>query len=198
MPVSRPFVSIAIAVALAAVQARAADKTLKCDAAKLGAAAKYAACRLKADAKATKSGGSPAADHAKCEAKFLKTFDRIESKAGAGTCSVDGNAAALGSCLERVTVECMPLAAGCDGRGDCTACYDCAFAAGSCSPEADACTASPDCQAFGECLTSCTDDTCVDQCVTDHPTGAALLLAFQTCIFCTHCPVDCATVPTCS
>jgi hypothetical protein len=170
---------------------RAADKSTQCVAAKLTAASKYAACRLKADAKAAKTGGS--ADYSKCNTKFVKAFDRAEAKAGAGICPREGNGPAVSGCLDRVTSECTQEVSGCDGSGSCQTCQECAQAEGGpCFDEVNACLGDPDCSAFIDCLNTCgTDQTCVDQCAATFPNGASLYAAAVVCVVCDTCPGDC-------
>ena len=170
----------------------AADKGLQCVSAKLTAASKYAACRLKADAKAAKTGD--AADYSKCATKFVKAFDRAEAKAGSGVCPNEDNAPAVGSCLDRVTTECTPLVTvtGCDGTGDCNTCATCAQTQGGpCSDDVDACANDPDCGAFIECINPCGDQACFDQCVQEHPNGVQLYAMLFACVICDTCPGDC-------
>jgi uncharacterized protein DUF1566 len=85
---------ISACVALGALvcggSAWAATPADKCEAAKLGTAGKYAFCRLKADAKALKTGGSP--DYSKCDAAFAAKWAATETKA-AGACPSTGDQA---------------------------------------------------------------------------------------------------------
>jgi hypothetical protein len=69
-----------------------ADDAAKCEASKLGTAAKYDACRLKAEAKAVKKGGSP--DFSKCDAAYSPKWTQAETKAG-GMCPSNGDEAAV-------------------------------------------------------------------------------------------------------
>ena len=172
------------------VPSRAADKSAKCAAAKLAAAGKYAACRLAADAKATKTG--TAANYTKCGTKFLKSFARAESKAGPGICPSEGNQDLVSSCLDEATSQCATSVKGCDGTGDCGTCSGCAQGVGGpCQSAADACLQDADCVALANCATPCGDQTCIDQCTAQHPNGASLYAAAVTCIICNACPTDC-------
>jgi hypothetical protein len=67
--------SLCVLVAAAPAQAGDAEK---CAAFKLKFAGKYAACRLSADSKAAKIGGT--ADYAKCDAKFAAGYDKADAK----------------------------------------------------------------------------------------------------------------------
>ena len=82
--------SLALGVLLCGGSAWAATAADKCTAAKLGTAGKYEFCRLKADAKALKTGGLP--DYSKCEAAVTAKWGAIETKA-AGACPTTGDQA---------------------------------------------------------------------------------------------------------
>lgn len=58
--------------------AMAIDPAIRCEAAKLKAAGKYAACRLQAEAKAARGLDEPKFDD--CDAKFAEKWEQIESK----------------------------------------------------------------------------------------------------------------------
>jgi Protein of unknown function (DUF1566) len=62
----------------------------KCEAAKLKVAGKYDFCRLKAEAKAVKTGNP--VDYSKCDAKFTDKWATAEAKGG-GMCPTNGDAA---------------------------------------------------------------------------------------------------------
>jgi len=190
--IRRVLLVVASTLVGAAAMSSAADKSAQCAGAKLTAASKYAACRLKADAKVAKSGGSP--DYSKCDTKFLKAFDRAESKAGSGVCPSEGNGAAVSSCLGQVTAQCVPLVTvqGCDGTGSCDTCSACAQAAGGpCAAAVDACFSDPECSAFNDCILPCGDQACFDLCSSTYPNGASLYAAAIACIYCDTCPNDC-------
>jgi hypothetical protein len=70
-------------VGLAASPAIAGGPHPRCEAAKLGAAGRYAQCRLAAEAAALKKGGSP--DFFKCEAGLAKTWSSSESRTACAT-----------------------------------------------------------------------------------------------------------------
>jgi hypothetical protein len=173
-----------------AAMSSAADKSAQCVATKLTAAGKYAACRLKADAKVAKIGGSP--DYSKCDTKFLKAFERAESKAGSGVCPREGDSTAVSSCLGQVTSQCAPLVQGCDGTGNCESCSACAQTnGGPCVAAVEACFSDVECSAFNDCIIPCGDQACVDACSATYPNGAALYAAAVACIYCDACPSDC-------
>jgi hypothetical protein len=64
----------------------------KCEAAKLKRAGLYSACRLKAEAKAVKTGDP--LDHSKCDSKFGEKWTEAETKAS-GMCPTSGDLAAM-------------------------------------------------------------------------------------------------------
>ena len=64
----------------------------KCEASKEKTAGKYDFCRLKAEAKAVKTGGAP--DFSKCDPKFSDKWTQAESTAG-GMCPSNGDEAAV-------------------------------------------------------------------------------------------------------
>ncbi len=71
---------------------QAVDPDIKCRAAKVKEAAKYSACRLKAESKAIKKGEVP--DFSKCDSKFSEKWQKAESKAG-GECPTENDEAAI-------------------------------------------------------------------------------------------------------
>src|SRR5690349_20427933 len=75
----------AVGILFYSVAAFAADPGPTCESNKLSTVAKYDSCRLKADSKAAKAGGS--ADYSKCS---LEKFATAESKAG-GMCLTNGD-----------------------------------------------------------------------------------------------------------
>ena len=79
------FTSLTIAVvlgftSLSVAPAQAVEPAVKCEADKLKTAAKYSACRLKAESKALKKGTDP--DYTKCEQKLADVWAKIEAKGG--------------------------------------------------------------------------------------------------------------------
>lgn len=75
-------------------QAAALTEAETCEAAKLKVAGKYNFCRLKAEAKAVKAGGT--ADYSKCDFKFNQKWLDAETK-GSGMCPTNGDAAGIES-----------------------------------------------------------------------------------------------------
>ena len=71
---------------------RAVDPDTKCYADKVKEAAKYSACRLKAESKAIKKFEVP--DFSKCDSKFSQKWQKVESKAE-GACPTNGDEAAI-------------------------------------------------------------------------------------------------------
>jgi len=71
--------------------AQALSPAMKCEASKLGTAAKYGACQLKAEATAVKKGQSP--DFSKCDAKFSDKWSQAEMKAFGSCQSLSDDAA---------------------------------------------------------------------------------------------------------
>jgi hypothetical protein len=86
---------VATLIASAAWGATAGEK---CEAAKLKIAGNYGLCRLKAEAKAVKTGH--AADYSKCDASLTKAWSAAESKSG-GQCPTAGDQAGQQSELTR-------------------------------------------------------------------------------------------------
>lgn len=66
------------AVVLWSGTALGVDPAIRCEAAKLKAAGKYAACRLLAEAKAARSRNEP--DFSDCDAKFAAKWEKVERK----------------------------------------------------------------------------------------------------------------------
>jgi hypothetical protein len=89
--VNRLFSAAAVAATVVALASPASATTadVKCHANKLKTAAKYNACRIKAEAKAVTAGGLP--DYTKCETKFSLKWQATEMKAGAGVCPSEGD-----------------------------------------------------------------------------------------------------------
>jgi hypothetical protein len=68
------------------------DDAARCEAAKLKIAGKYDFCRLKAEATAAKTGGTP--DFSKCDPNFSGKWSQAEMN-GSGMCPSNGDAAAM-------------------------------------------------------------------------------------------------------
>lgn len=77
-----------------ATATHAADPAAKCVAGKIRESAKYASCRLKAEAKSVLSGTLP--DFARCDATFDAKFSAIEGKAGIDVCPTFGDSLRIG------------------------------------------------------------------------------------------------------
>lgn len=72
----------------------------KCDASKLKASGKKAACRMTEMAKAATGG---VADLTKCSTKFAPAFTKAETKAGVGVCPTEGDASAIEGVIDADT-----------------------------------------------------------------------------------------------
>lgn len=118
-------VGVSVVGWIATAHAAATDQQ-KCAAAKIAAAAKYAACRAGADKKAELTEAT--ADYTKCDQKQLDAWTKIEGKYGA-RCLTSGDQAAVKTEISAVTaclvdrlapagvtpsiqVECVPCPAG--------------------------------------------------------------------------------------
>ena len=88
-------IGVVVLLVLCASTARAMDPAIKCQTQKLKAAAKYTACRLKAEADAARHFATP--DFGKCDATFAADWRNAEARALAqGTpCWTSGDAAAV-------------------------------------------------------------------------------------------------------
>ena len=85
-------IAVFISALLAATAAVALSPAVKCESAKLKEAGKYGFCRLKAEAKAVKTGDPP--DYSKCDEKLTTKWPAIES-AGGGMCPSNGDQAGM-------------------------------------------------------------------------------------------------------
>lgn len=103
---------LALAVSLGSWPARAAYPTDTCGAAKLRAAGIYAACRLKADAKARLKDKD--ADYVLCLERFAKNIQKAEGAAGPGLCPTEGDEALIESMVTGWSDELAKLLAGTD------------------------------------------------------------------------------------
>jgi len=61
----------------------------------------------------------------------------------------------------------------------------------NCATELGTCAANAECYAIITCAGNCSDQACVDQCYTDHPTGQTDFDAVDTCIG-QKCSTECA------
>lgn len=87
------FLTLSALIALGTTAASGLTGAQKCESAKLKEAGKYAACLLKAEAKAAKKGSTP--DYGKCDAKFASKWQKAEGVAGEGVCPSEGDQAAM-------------------------------------------------------------------------------------------------------
>jgi len=101
---------VGLTVSLVPLAARAGDPAVKCESGKLKESSKYAACRLKADAKAVAKG--EAADYAKCEEKFADKWVKTETKAGVGICPSEGDQVSMDARITTDVAEIATLLAG--------------------------------------------------------------------------------------
>lgn len=91
---------ILVASLLLASAASGLTPAEKCESAKLKEAGKYGFCRLKAEAKAAKTAGTP--DYSKCDATYAAKWSAIES-AGGGMCPSTGDQSAIGAYIAQHT-----------------------------------------------------------------------------------------------
>jgi hypothetical protein len=96
-----------------ATMGAAAEPAAKCEAKKLTSAGSYAACRLKAQAKAELKGTTP--DYAKCHEQFAKKLAKAEQSAGPGVCPSEGGEASLGAAVAECTSDVSSVVAGAQG-----------------------------------------------------------------------------------
>ncbi len=71
---------------------QAGDPAVKCGADKVRETAKYSACLLQAESRATRKGLVP--DFSKCDSKFSQKWQKAETKAG-GACLTNGDEAVI-------------------------------------------------------------------------------------------------------
>ena len=86
---------VVVLLVLSASSALAMDPAIKCQTQKLKAAAKYTACRLKAEADAARHFAAP--DFGKCDATFAADWQSAEARALAqgAPCWTSGDAATV-------------------------------------------------------------------------------------------------------
>lgn len=63
---------------------------------------------------------------------------------------------------------------------------------GACTAQVNACFADTDCDALVSCIDPCVTQTCVQGCITAHPSGYTLYRAIYDCVCTTGCPTVCA------
>lgn len=76
------------------------------------------------------------------------------------------------------------------GGGDCQTCAN-SSVQGACSSQYQACGQQQDCVDFANCYGACSDQSCVDSCVSQHPSGAQTYSNMIDCI-CQDCSVECS------
>lgn len=97
------------AALLSAAVAAALTPADKCESSKLKEAGKYGFCRMKAEAKAVKTGSAP--DYSKCDGKYGTKWPGIEATGG-GQCPSNGDQAAIQTFITQHTDD---LAVALDG-----------------------------------------------------------------------------------
>jgi hypothetical protein len=80
-------------IGVVAGTAQAADPAVQCESAKLKEVAKYASCRLKAEAKGVQTATTP--DFSGCEEKFTPKFESLDTKYGTNVCPSEGDEASI-------------------------------------------------------------------------------------------------------
>jgi len=96
-------------VLLMANAAPAVSPADKCESSELKTSGKYSACRLKADAKAVKTGGSP--DFSKCDATLADKFGKADME-GMGSCPSSASQAAIQAFITQCTGDVATALAG--------------------------------------------------------------------------------------
>lgn len=111
---------------------------------------------------------------------------------GAGGASASSSSvASVSSTAASSVVSSTSSGMGCDGHGDCAGCMNCSVG-NECATEANNCLADQDCADFLDCIQPCMDQTCMDACAQQHPSGFNLYMILTECAMCDACPVDCA------
>jgi len=88
--------------AMMSASAVSADAGGQCHAAKLKESARYASCRLRAEAKGINANSTPA--FAACESRFHR-FSDYERRAGPGVCRTEGDEEVINGTITRDTTE---------------------------------------------------------------------------------------------
>jgi hypothetical protein len=91
----KTILSTAVLIGALSSVTHAADPAARCKVGKLKESAKYASCRLKAEAKGVLAGVAP--DFARCDATFDAKFRAIDTKAGPEVCPSFGDSLRIGS-----------------------------------------------------------------------------------------------------
>jgi hypothetical protein len=199
-----------LAIALLALSTSpcfALSPATRCLAAKLGAAGRYDLCRLKAEAKATRTGGT--AEVAKCESKLALNWTRAEAAAG-GMCPSNGDGSAIQTLLSDHADQLAILLAG----GSVPTCAadlaTCTASLTACSDEVSAAqaalaTCTTDLASSSSALASCESDlsdaeTALDTCTADlsacaaEPSGLTVRTGQTTCFNAAGVAVVCTGV----
>jgi hypothetical protein len=186
-----------------ATPALAAEPAGTCAASKFKAAAKRASDKAKCHATALKKG-EPVNPECltKAETRFAAAFTKAESKGG---CETTNDAAAIAALVDSTITALVAALPGTPSSSTCAEqfpaqcpnCYDCAKGEGECaalwadcSPDTAPSTA---CTTFRNCQEACTDLTCLDNCESVHPAGAAAFYAAVQCAG-TACTGICSSV----
>lgn len=174
----------------------AADPANTCAAAKQKAAAQKFSNKVKCHGVAIKKAVAvDPACLAKAEAKFETAFAKAEAKGG---CSTTADAAAielmidtaLGDLLTALPGATVPPAS-CDALNDCQSCSLCTQEpGGACESAVADCSTDAACTDLNDCLGTCPDDTCRNQCLVDFAAGLPLYNAAIACIE-GECSVSC-------
>ncbi|MGH7790099.1 MAG: DUF1566 domain-containing protein [Candidatus Binatia bacterium] len=119
----------------------------RCEAAKLKEAGKYGFCRLKAEAKAVKTGDAP--DYSKCDTKYGSKWPAVESSGG-GMCPSNGDQAVIQSFITQHTDDLATALAG-------GPLPDCPADLTTCNANLASCAASPHARRLLTGQTTCYD-----------------------------------------
>jgi len=78
----------------------------------------------------------------------------------------------------------------CDGSGNCDQCAQCAES-GTCQGALDGCFNDNACALLVQCLSTCQNQQCADQCFTQYQQGLPSYDQLFGCVVCGECPSDC-------
>jgi hypothetical protein len=76
------------------------------------------------------------------------------------------------------------------GGSTCESCFD-GSSSGTCAPAYDECARSAPCRTFAGCISDCSDDACIDGCISSNRAGAELYIGMIE-RFCSDCATECA------
>ncbi len=79
----------------------------------------------------------------------------------------------------------------CDNQLDCDTCTACAQNS-VCLAAIDACFNDTQCYDLVDCVNTCADEVCMNDCADQNPAGMVLYMGAIECMLCTACPNDCA------